>query len=193
MRIFLLVVFASSCVASFGSSSKRHLEQALPINNQSLVETSDYWPARVSYNNEFIGEMHGNKVPAHSEGLLVRVEDDHCIIDYGHNGIVAVPYDHTDIIKRIKANKQAKKLDQLSFAFRWIKSFYVPSKRRPCQFEDYREHRQFLIVFFSPDSHLEAALALCHNKKVLNDIEPDSILLIPDQELSLEQIYYLRE
>lgn len=157
------------------------------------LSESVWWPDRIAAKKSLIGEMHGNKIAVGKEGQLVRVQNGNCIIDFGHNGVFAIALEQTDLVARIAENKRNNNKNSISFPFRWIKSFYIPQAKRPCQLVDYLEYEKFLLVFYPLEKLEEVIKFSVERHDELIKAQSACILLIPVTEPTLEQVLALAE
>lgn len=116
---------------------------------------SDYWPHEVRTKIALTGKMHGNTVPVGSKGILIRVENETALVDFGHNGIHHLSLQDTDFNASFKHG--SKRLRGL-FSERYEKMFYMPFDLKGLRHGELGSFDYFVIVYFEFDPALEASL-----------------------------------
>ena len=95
---------------------------------QELEVRSEWWPERVVLVEDFTYEVddESHQISAGSRGMLIRIEQGEAIMDFGRDGIRAVPVDMTDIPASLENEDELKTweesghiLSQISNKFFW--------------------------------------------------------------------------
>ena len=115
---------------------------------------SDSWPYELRTKTPLRGKMHGNTVPAGTKGILIRVENETALVDFGHNGIHHLPLADTDFDALFK---HGSKRSHGLFSERYEKMFYMPFDLQGLRYGELGSFDYFVIVYFEFDPSLEAS------------------------------------
>lgn len=115
---------------------------------------SDSWPHQLRTKTPLTGKMHGNTVPVGTKGILIRVENETALVDFGHNGIYRLPLTDTDFDTLLKhGSKQSHGL----FSERYEKMFYMPFDLQGLRYGELGSFDYFVIVYFDFEPALEVS------------------------------------
>lgn len=137
------------------SAQSSSLHSALDsVEFEELARMSEFWPERVATSVGLVGELHGNNIQPGFEGLLIRVEEDGVLLDFGHNGIFLLPIDQTDLADRVAKLKLSKSTnDRGLIAKRHTKSFYNIDLSRPHGAHDFDQIMYFIFIYTRIDGN----------------------------------------
>jgi hypothetical protein len=145
---------------------------APPVTRENLLANPRFWPYHVELPQPWQPPEAEMPLRAGTRGVLVRVESsDAARIDFGRNGVYAVPVESTDLIQRangVRLGEEDKIAPNLVHAIgpRLMRS--DSPQLGPMSFRKTFEPPGFLSVFADPASHgfadLAAALAPLHGR-----------------------------
>lgn len=161
---------------------------AAKITENEIESNSALWPDKVAVNISLTGKKHGNKLKPGHEGILLRVEDGKCLVDFGHSGIFSISTNDTDLIERAQDNVGARNFDsQGLFNFRYTKFFVDPMSFRGLQIKDLEPYRAFALFYLNFPEDKEGAEKIAKfTKDYHTELQNEQIgvLLLPTGDIN---------
>jgi len=120
------------------------------LTGEELVLNSDWWPPFVSLAADFsVSGDRDIEIPAGTRGVMVRVEADEVILDFGRNGVHRVPIEQTDLVVQAAERKAQGTLDSALFADAMFNKFFLlkDGEAAQCSRADFGDSRYFLILY----------------------------------------------
>lgn len=157
----------------------------------SILKESQYWPEKVTVHKTLTGRMFENPISAGREWVFLRTDDETVLVDMGHNGVFALEPSDTDVVQRIRANKQRGIVNERGlFSYRHAKWFYEVSTKVGLKIESLDDYEAFVLFYFNYEPDGETAKVI---SKLLADgggsllgRSDTGVLLLPNQNLIAE-------
>lgn len=175
--IFLILTLLVS-TSTGGSEKKDDSISSDTVKTVVYHERSDLWPNKVAIRKPLTGKKHNNTLPVGFEGMLIRIEEDICIVDFGHNGIFELSCVDTDITERIT---QAEPRTTGMFSERYEKMFFDIAKGRGLTGGSLNGYQNFLIFYFpfsKESNQSDLALAIRRHREELTKEHKTEVLLV---------------
>lgn len=160
--LFWIVLILCTAAGCSKNSNPEHAAGTALIHESNLLENETFWPYRVTLVSDWKTPSE-SILPQGSVGILIRVEEDgRARIDFGRDGLYAVPSEMTDLIEqanRILAGETEKEDPNFVAAIgqRLLASDELPP--RALGTPAIRGRAGFLLVFADPTSAEFEALA----------------------------------
>jgi hypothetical protein len=162
-RLLLLLLLSLGATPAVGSEADRRAGAASPITAANLFETERTWPYRVVLTEAWQPPGRGERVPAGTNGVLIRVEPGELArIDFAREGKYEVPIAKTDLVEnanRIQRGELVKPEPNFVTA---IGTKLLDSRSNPPQLfppDEIADRRFFLCVFADATARNFAELA----------------------------------
>lgn len=135
---------------------------APPITSANLLASERFWPYQVALTRSWRAAASKPLLPAGSLGVLIRVEPSGARLDFGRDGLFAVPVSATDLIARanqVRTGAATKVAANFTFALgpRLMDSTLDVLRRLPLAAS--ADRAGFLCVFADPNAASFPALA----------------------------------
>jgi hypothetical protein len=159
----LLPLLALLCSATAPLPGAAADPTAPPVTVKNLLASERFWPYHVALAKAWTPPGQPQALPAGTRGVLIRVESaDLARVDFGRDGLFAVPVDATDLVaqaERVRRGELPKTAPNFALAIgpRLLDSSATPL--RPVDFQQTAQRPGFLAVFADPTAEGFPALA----------------------------------
>lgn len=124
------------------------------VTAQNLLASERFWPYQTALVRDWQGDAGAPALPAGSLGVLIRVEPSvRARIDFGRDGIHAVPLDATDLLRRaegVRRGEIEKRASNLVWSLGPRLLDGAAALPRPLRLETLAAYTRFLCVFADP-------------------------------------------
>lgn len=148
----VILIGILSCLPSIAVSPQQRVEQASESGEKLAVvlhERSDWWPFFVRLSEPVTSPENGRVIKAGTRAVLIRVEDQEILADFGRNGLIRLPFSKTNILhEAAKLSRQPRKADGLLSSELFNKFFRISEGRAVgCTRATFGEARYVLFLY----------------------------------------------
>ena len=163
---------------------------APPVTAKNLLASERFWPYHVALTRAWQPPGAPKALPAATRGVLIRVEREGLArVDFGRDGLYAVPVDATDLVAQAERVRRGELLKTApNFALAIGPRLLEPGATRPqpVSLADTMQKRGFLAVFADPGA--EGFPALAKSLAPLSGPSDVATILFPQSERSDAEI-----